>query len=75
MSPLSAIVKSRNSLLIAVVNPLSLGVFQSPGEYNADIAVGEGQVLGSTMSVGGATFGFIAVKKALEWKMNKISND
>ncbi|MCA6084977.1 aminomethyl-transferring glycine dehydrogenase subunit GcvPA [Candidatus Endomicrobiellum agilis] len=69
MPPLSAIVKSRNSLLIAVVNPLSLGVFQSPGEYNADIAVGEGQVLGSTMSVGGATFGFIAVKKALEWKM------
>jgi glycine dehydrogenase subunit 1 len=69
MQALSTIVKSRNSLLIAVVNPLSLGVFQSPGEYNADIAVGEGQVLGSPMSAGGATFGFIAVKKALEWKM------
>jgi glycine dehydrogenase subunit 1 len=31
--------------------------------------VGEGQVLGSSMSTGGATFGFMVVKKALEWKM------
>ncbi|MDR3330729.1 MAG: aminomethyl-transferring glycine dehydrogenase subunit GcvPA [Endomicrobium sp.] len=69
MRALSSIIKTKNSLFIAVVNPLSLGVFQAPGEYDADIAVGEGQVLGSTMSAGGATFGFMAVKKYLEWKM------
>ena len=69
MQALSAIIKSRNSLFVAVVNPLSLGVFMSPDEYKADIAVGEGQVLGSAMRTGGATFGFMAVKKALEWKM------
>jgi glycine dehydrogenase subunit 1 len=69
MQTLSSSVKVRNSLFIAVVNPISLGIFQSPKEYDADIAVGEGQVLGSSMSVGGATFGFMAVKKNLEWKM------
>ncbi|GHT14999.1 putative glycine dehydrogenase (decarboxylating) subunit 1 [Endomicrobiia bacterium] len=69
MQALSTVIKSRNSLFVAVLNPLSLGVFMSPGEYKADIAVGEGQVLGSAMRAGGATFGFMAVKKALEWKM------
>jgi glycine dehydrogenase subunit 1 len=69
MRTLSSITKRNNSLFIAVVNPLSLGVFCAPGEYNADIAVGEGQVLGSPMNMGGVTFGFMAVKKALEWKM------
>ncbi|MDR3253444.1 MAG: aminomethyl-transferring glycine dehydrogenase subunit GcvPA [Endomicrobium sp.] len=69
MQTLSSAAKRKNSLFVAVINPLSLGVFQAPGEYNADIAVGEGQVLGSAMSFGGATFGFMAVKKALEWKM------
>jgi len=69
MAVLSAAAKEKNSLFVAVVNPLSLGVFKAPGEYGADIAVGEGQVLGSSMSFGGATFGFMAVKRALEWKM------
>ncbi|MDR1926493.1 MAG: aminomethyl-transferring glycine dehydrogenase subunit GcvPA [Endomicrobium sp.] len=69
MQALSSVTKGKKSLFIAVVNPISLGIFQSPGEYDADIAVGEGQVLGSSMSAGGATFGFMAVKKALEWKM------
>ncbi|MCL2335726.1 MAG: aminomethyl-transferring glycine dehydrogenase subunit GcvPA, partial [Endomicrobia bacterium] len=69
MSELSAAAKSKNALFIAVVNPLSLGVFEAPGEYGADIAVGEGQPLGMPTSAGGATFGFMAVKKALEWKM------
>jgi glycine dehydrogenase subunit 1 len=66
MDALSAVIKNKNSLFVAVVNPLSLG---TPGEYNADIAVGEGQVLGSSMIAGGATFGFMTVKKSLEWKM------
>ncbi|MDR1511851.1 MAG: aminomethyl-transferring glycine dehydrogenase subunit GcvPA [Endomicrobium sp.] len=69
MQTLSIISKKENSLFVAVINPLSLGVFKTPGEYNADIAVGEGQVLGSFMNMGGSTFGFMVVKKALEWKM------
>ncbi|AKL97763.1 aminomethyl-transferring glycine dehydrogenase subunit GcvPA [Endomicrobium proavitum] len=69
MSALSALAKNKNALFIAVVNPLSLAVFQSPSEYGADIAVGEGQPLGIPQSAGGATFGFMSVRKGLEWKM------
>ncbi len=69
MKPLCSLTKEKEALFIAVSNPLFLAVFQAPGEYGADIAVGEGQPLGISMSAGGATFGFMAVKKALEWKM------
>lgn len=69
MKTLSDTAKTKNALFAAVVNPLSLALFAAPGEYGADIAVGEGQPLGITMSAGGGTFGFMAVKKALEWKM------
>jgi glycine dehydrogenase subunit 1 len=69
MDALSAAAKENGSLFVAAVNPISLGFFKAPGEYGADIAVGEGQILGSPMSFGGATFGFMSVKKALEWKM------
>ncbi|MCL2389993.1 MAG: aminomethyl-transferring glycine dehydrogenase subunit GcvPA [Endomicrobia bacterium] len=69
MQDLSAVAKEKNALFAAVVNPISLAVFQSPGEYGADIAVGEGQPLGIPLSAGGATFGFMSVRKGLEWKM------
>jgi glycine dehydrogenase subunit 1 len=61
--------KKIDTFFIAVVNPLSLGVFCTPGEYNADIAVGEGQILGLPMNCGGTTCGFIATKKPLAWKL------
>lgn len=69
MQELSNIAKSKKALFISVVNPVSLGLLKSPAEYGADIAVGEGQVFGNHMYFGGSTFGFMAVTKALEWKM------
>ncbi len=69
MQSLSDIAKSKNALFAAVVNPASLGLLKTPGEYGADIAIGEGQPLGNKMHLGGSTFGFMAVKKSLEWKM------
>jgi glycine dehydrogenase subunit 1 len=56
-------VKSKNVLLIAVVNPLSLGVLQTPGEYNADFAVAEGQPIGNAVNFGGPTLGIFTCKK------------
>ena len=53
------------ALLIASVNPLSLGALAPPGEYGADIAVGEGQPLGNAVSFGGPHFGFFVVQKDL----------
>ncbi len=53
------------ALFIAVVDPLSLAVLTSPAEYGADIAVGDGQVLGNPSNFGGPSFGFMTVTDAL----------
>src|SRR6202022_2297137 len=53
------------ALAIACVDPISLALLAPPGEYGADIAVGEGQQLGLTPSYGGPHVGFIACRKDL----------
>jgi glycine dehydrogenase subunit 1 len=53
------------ALAIASVDPISLALLAPPGEYGADIAVGEGQQLGLTPSYGGPHVGFIACRRDL----------
>jgi glycine dehydrogenase subunit 1 len=50
------------ALLIAVVDPISLGLLKRPGELGVDIVVGEGQTLGNARSFGGPGFGFLATR-------------
>ena len=57
------------ALLIAVAQPVSLGLLKAPGECGADIACGEGQELGNAMNFGGPGLGFLAVTKALMRRM------
>lgn len=57
------------ALAIACVDPISLAILAPPGEYGADIAVGEGQQLGLAPSYGGPHVGFIACRKELVRKL------
>jgi glycine dehydrogenase subunit 1 len=56
----------QNTLVIAVVNPMSLGVLKPPSEWGtngADIVCGDGQPFGVPMASGGPSFGFICSRK------------
>jgi len=59
----------KGALLIVSVDPISLGLLKPPGEAGADIAVGEGQSLGSPLCFGGPCLGFFAASGALVRRM------
>ncbi len=61
--------KGKKTLLISVVDPISLGVLVPPGDYDCDIALGEGQPLGNPVSFGGPHLGFFAATQKLVRKM------
>jgi glycine dehydrogenase subunit 1 len=50
-------------LYIICVNPLSLALIKPPSEYGADIVVGDGQVFGNTLSMGGPYLGFFSARQ------------
>jgi len=56
-------VHAAGALVVASVDPVSLSLLKPPGEYGADIAVGECQPLGNEMSYGGPLVGFMACKQ------------
>lgn len=66
---LEKIIHSNKSLFIMSVDPLSLGVLKSPGELGVDIAIGDGQSLGSSLNFGGPGIGFLNTTKKLMRKM------
>ncbi|MBI5308292.1 MAG: aminomethyl-transferring glycine dehydrogenase subunit GcvPA [Planctomycetes bacterium] len=69
MDAASNIAHKHDILFVACVNPISLGTLKPPGEYNADIAVGDAQVLGNYLNYGGPYLGFFTARKELLRRM------
>jgi glycine dehydrogenase subunit 1 len=53
------------ALLIVVADPVAMGLLPPPGEFGADIVVGEGQPLGVAMGFGGPLVGLFACRQDL----------
>lgn len=69
LQSISGIAHAKGVYVIAVVDPISLGVLESPGILGADIVVGEGQGLGLPLSFGGPYLGFFAATEKFMRKM------
>jgi glycine dehydrogenase subunit 1 len=57
---------ARGAIVVAVVNPLALGLIKPPSEWGAkgaDIVCGDGQPMGSPLASGGPYFGFLTTKQ------------
>ncbi|MFQ5985994.1 MAG: aminomethyl-transferring glycine dehydrogenase subunit GcvPA [Thermoplasmata archaeon] len=52
-----------DALLIVGIHPLAQAVVRPPGDYGADIVIGEGQALGGWMNFGGPSLGLFACRR------------
>ncbi|MEM2593738.1 MAG: aminomethyl-transferring glycine dehydrogenase subunit GcvPA, partial [Candidatus Bathyarchaeia archaeon] len=59
---IAEIAHDSEALFIVGVDPTSLGILEPPGNYGADIVIGEGQPLGNYMNGGGSLLGIFACR-------------
>ncbi|MEX2243105.1 MAG: aminomethyl-transferring glycine dehydrogenase subunit GcvPA [Fimbriimonadaceae bacterium] len=51
------------AMLVVVADPTAMGLLPPPGQFGADVVVGEGQPLGIAMGYGGPLLGLFATKR------------
>lgn len=64
-----ALIHEQKSLFVVSSNPLALGVLKPPGEFGADIVIGDAQVFGIPAAYGGPHCGYFAATSKLMRKM------
>lgn len=69
MSPAIEAAHRAGALAIVVCDLVALSVLKTPGEYDADVAVGDGQPVASALNFGGPYLGFMAARKSYIRKM------
>jgi glycine dehydrogenase subunit 1 len=62
VNEISKTAHGHNALFIVGIDPTSLGILKPPGEYDADIVIGEAQPLGNSMNFGGPLLGIFACR-------------
>jgi glycine dehydrogenase subunit 1 len=55
--------RAAGAMFVVVADPTACALLKPPGEFDADIVVGEGQPLGIAMGFGGPMLGLFATKK------------
>ncbi len=65
LEAIQTLIADKKALFIVYANPLSLGLLTPPGEFGADIVVGDTQVFGIPTQFGGPHCGYFATTKKL----------
>ena len=60
--PLAEAAHAVGALLVVVADPIALGLLKPPGQFGADVVVGDGQGMGAGLNFGGPYLGFFATR-------------
>ena len=69
LEKIQTLIEDKKALFIVSSNPLALGLITPPGDFGADIVVGDAQVFGIPAQYGGSHCGYFASTKKLMRKL------
>ncbi len=66
LQEIGEIAHDKKALFVAGVDPISLGIVKTPGDYGADVCIGEAQPFGMPPNFGGPLAGIFAVRDDMD---------